>query len=291
MNLWERTQVVYRAWRYRLRTERTERTETLFLLEHLGPGQTALDIGSHKGVYAYWMHKRMVPGGRAIAFEPQPELAAYIDRMKEAFCPDRLTIVNAALSTTAGTRDLSLPTINPRGAATLEKASGGGRALQVSTMVLDEYLDAANARPVHFIKCDVEGHELDVFGGGERTLLEDRPKLFFECQDFRHSEGQTRRVFQFLGRLGYEGFFFDGGKPTPVSRFHRPPRRSSARPRLRGGFLPAERRPQIVERFRCRNTRRALTLPNSGQPCVKSFREPTFLPLTCFCESPILPTS
>ncbi len=216
MNLWERTRVVYRAWRYRLRTERPE---TLFLLEHLRSGQTALDIGSHKGVYAYWMHKRVGPAGRVIAFEPQPELAAYIARMKRAFGFDRLTIVNAALSTTAGTRDLFQPVVNPRGAATLEKVPGGGKTLQVSTIVLDDYLDAAGARPVHFIKCDVEGHELDVFRGGERMLSEDRPKLLFECQDFRHSEGQTRRVFQFLDRLGYEGYFFEGGKPTPVSRF------------------------------------------------------------------------
>lgn len=216
MNLWERCRVVYRAWRYRLRTERPE---TLFLLKHLGPGQTALDIGSHKGVYAYWMHRRVLPGGRVIAFEPQPELAAYVERLKKAFRLHRLTIVNAALSTTAGTRDLFLPLVNPRGAATLEKASGGGRTLQVSTMVLDEYLDANRARPIHFIKCDVEGHELDVFHGGERMLAEDRPKLLFECQDFRHTEGQTRRVFQFLNRLGYDGYFFEGGKPTPVSRF------------------------------------------------------------------------
>ncbi len=189
------------------------------MLKHLCAGQLVLDIGSHKGVYAYWMHKRVVPAGRVIAFEPQPDLAAYIERVKNAFRLNRLTVVNAALSSSVGTKELFQPVVNPRGEATLEKVPGEGKTLLVSTIVLDDYLDAAGARPVHFIKCDVEGHELDVFRGGERMLSEDRPKLLFECQDYRHCEGQTRRVFQFLERLGYEGYFFEGGKPSPVSQF------------------------------------------------------------------------
>ncbi len=216
MNLWEKTRVLYRAWRYRLRTERPE---IRFMLKHLRAGQLALDIGSYKGVHAYWMHRKVVPGGRVIAFEPQRDLAAYVERVKSAFRLDRLTIVNAALSSTAGTKEMFRPVVNPWGEATLEKVPCEGETILVPTIVLDDHLDAAGARPVHFIKCDVEGHELEVFQGGERMLSEDHPILLFECQDYRHCEGQTRRVFQYLEKLGYDGYFFEDGKPTPVSRF------------------------------------------------------------------------
>jgi FkbM family methyltransferase len=221
MNLWERLRVVHRAWRYRLRTEPLE---LAFVLSHLQPGQTALDIGAHKGVFAYWMHRCVGPTGRVVAFEPQPGLAAYIERMKRAFRLDRLTVVQAALSSNAGRKNLFLPREFP-GEATLETirsrnlGPGAGLEIEVDSVTLDDYLERLSARPVHFLKCDVEGHELEVFRGGQRMLREDRPALLFECQDFRHPGGHTRRVFDYLRRLGYEGRFLTEDGQAPVDAF------------------------------------------------------------------------
>ena len=61
---------VFRAWKYRLFTEQQE---IKFLLENLSPGQTAVDIGSYKGAYTYWMSKRIGSTGKVFAFEPQIE--------------------------------------------------------------------------------------------------------------------------------------------------------------------------------------------------------------------------
>jgi len=214
MSLWEKARVVHRAWRYRLRTEPGC---VRFLLGRLKPGQTALDIGSHKGVFAYWMRQRVGPSGRVIAFEPQPELASYVNRMKAAFRLHNLTVVRAALSSTEGTRQLLIPP--QRGCATLEASREEGVRISVEVQCLDACLGRLSARPVLFLKCDVEGHELDVFRGGERMLREDRPLLLFECQDYRHPEGQTRRVFRYLQELGYEGYFFAGFRMGPLSEF------------------------------------------------------------------------
>jgi FkbM family methyltransferase len=206
MNIWDKAHILHRAWRYRLRTERPE---ILFLLNHLGRGQTTLDIGAHKGVYSYWMHRCVGPTGRVIAFEPQSELADYIEQMKAAFGMKELTVVQAGLSSCAGTKELLLPFDHPHGRATLEKGSEEGDSIDVSVVRLDDYLDEARARPVHFLKCDVEGHELEVFRGAPRMLREDRPILLFECQEFRHPEGQTRLVFEYLRQFGYRGYYFD----------------------------------------------------------------------------------
>jgi len=40
-------------------------------------------------------------------------------------------------------------------------------------------------RPIRFIKCDVQDHELRVLQGGERVLQEDRPTLLLECMPNR----------------------------------------------------------------------------------------------------------
>ena len=62
---------ISRAWKYRLIVERQE---ILFMLEHLMPGQNAVDIGAHKGAYTYWISKYTGTNGNVFAFEPQSEL-------------------------------------------------------------------------------------------------------------------------------------------------------------------------------------------------------------------------
>ena len=64
-------QWIFRAWRYRLVIEKHE---IKFMLNHLGPGNTAVDIGAHKGAYTYWMSKYVGEKGKVFSFEPQPRL-------------------------------------------------------------------------------------------------------------------------------------------------------------------------------------------------------------------------
>ena len=70
---------------------------------------------------------------------------------------------------------------------------------------LDDYINENGVGPVSFIKCDVEGHELPVFQGGQEMLRRDLPALLFECHD---SEAESGELFSFLISLGYDGFFF-----------------------------------------------------------------------------------
>jgi len=189
------------------------------MLDCLSPGQTSIDIGANKGAYSYWMSRLVGKAGRVFAFEPQPEFVNYLESLKAVFRFQQLTVVNQALSATSGTSHLFLPAKNPTGEATLTSPGGEGRSIEVKTSILDDVLDRAGGRPVSFIKCDVEGYELEVFKGGSRILAEDRPHLLFECQDYRNGGGQTRRVFSFLTELGYEGFFFNNTERLPISKF------------------------------------------------------------------------
>jgi hypothetical protein len=77
--------------------------------------------------------------------------------------------------------------------------------IEIPVTTLDEYLGEVGRPPVRFIKCDVEGHELEVFRGAEETLRRDGPQLLFECH---HAEAEDGRLFDFLTGLGYDGTFF-----------------------------------------------------------------------------------
>ena len=77
-------------------------------------------------------------------------------------------------------------------------------------VTLDEYLRDNSVRPIAFIKCDVEGHELDVFRGAESMLVEDRPVLLFECEQRHRGARPIDDVFDYLTSLGFVGHFLEG---------------------------------------------------------------------------------
>src|SRR5205085_2832251 len=51
-----------------------------FLRDRMRPGQICLDIGAHIGVYALQIARWTAPGGRVIAFEPNPGTASVLRR-------------------------------------------------------------------------------------------------------------------------------------------------------------------------------------------------------------------
>ncbi len=217
-NVLLRARLLHRAWRYRLRVERPE---ILFMLRHLAPGQTAVDVGAHKGAFTYWMHRAVGTTGRVVAFEPIPELAGYLEQLRQTLGWDNTEVVRTALSNVCGDRSLYIPESGHLGPTTFTQCATDNRtALEVQTETLDRMCHDRSCRPVNFIKCDVEGHELEVFQGAERILREDKPALLFECADFFHEEGQVQRVLPYLQGLGYGGHFFFRGELRPVAEFN-----------------------------------------------------------------------
>lgn len=205
--------LLYRAWRYRLRIDPGE---IHHLLATLRPGQRALDIGAHKGAYSYWMSKAVGSEGEVFAFEPQPELAAYL----AGLALPNLTVENLALSSAAGEGMLNIPGSGPSPGATLETRRGAsGRQMAVRRTTLDSYFAARSGPPVSLIKCDVEGHELAVLQGGAELLARDRPALILECEARHHAGDSIADVFAWLDRLGYRGSFFLRGSRLPLEQF------------------------------------------------------------------------
>lgn len=224
LSLFERLHHLHRAWRYRLRSERDE---LAFMRRCNVAGRTAVDIGAHRGLYSWWMHKAVGPAGRVVAFEPQPEMLGHLGRLKRSFRLDRLTIEASGLSSAPGQMRLVRETghsggarLDPTGAiahrAAAASAAGAIETLEVPVTTLDEYFASRPGPPVAFIKCDVEGHESAVFEGGRGLLERDRPALLVEIHDRRVREGTLMRFFD---GLGYEAFFPHRGRLVPMSEF------------------------------------------------------------------------
>jgi len=217
----QRLSWLYRAWRYRLLVERPG---VQFVLKNLRPGDVAIDIGAHKGAFLYWMQRVVGPSGKVVAFEPQPELAKYLNTVVAASHLPHVTIVNAALSHRSGvmtlTREGELPSPSARLAQEVDRdeAIAGHVSFAVRVETLDKCLSKAD-RPVRLIKCDVEGHELEVFHGARRILEEDRPMLLFECERRHHQGESIEPVFEFLNRIGYSGLYLDRHRTHSLASF------------------------------------------------------------------------
>jgi FkbM family methyltransferase len=200
MRLIERLFAMHRIWRYRLMQDRHE---LALVRKQVSPGQSVLDVGANYGAYTYWLAKAVGPSGSVYAFEPQPELAQYIEDSAEDFRLSNVRVINKALSFETGEAELFRPDRHPLGGATLEELPGySGTYMTVLRQRLDDFVAQAPElrRPIRFIKCDVQDHELRVLQGGERVVQEDRPTLLLECMPYRWDD-----LSGYLDSIGYLG--------------------------------------------------------------------------------------
>jgi FkbM family methyltransferase len=205
--MFEDVHFLARCLRYRFRTER-QQLKALLRLDLAGA--TVLDIGANKGIYSYWLSRSVGPGGRVLAFEPQPEMADYIQRRHLR----NVEVINVALSDRTGSASLSRKRAGD-GSASLGRRIGA--AIDVTLARLDDFGPIQNLK---FIKCDVEGHELSVFRGGERLLRSARPILQFES-----TPDEIEPIQAFLKDLGYSGVMFGDDGCLAVEDIKRVPHR------------------------------------------------------------------
>ncbi|MEC9415427.1 MAG: FkbM family methyltransferase [Pseudomonadota bacterium] len=195
--------MIFRCWRYRFKSE----VASIRYVRSLVPENTTmLDIGANRGIYSIYMSRAAGKKGKVIAFEAQPELGEYLYAVKESFSLNNLEIVSTALSSESRTMTLRRKSVGS-GSASLDFYGDDKNldSLDVPVITLDNFLESRNDKSISFIKCDVEGHEANVFYGAEMTLKKYMPTLLFECH---RSEEEKGDLFSFLSELGYTGFFY-----------------------------------------------------------------------------------
>lgn len=171
-----------------------DRRELALVREHLRGGDF-VDVGAHVGLYAITAARST--GGRVLAFEPNPVARAQLaDNV--ALNGVRVTVSGSAVGARPGSALLHVPASYDPSFSSLEgDRFAEGEPVRVEVTTVDAEVDRLGLQPT-VVKVDVEGGELDVVAGMERTLREHRPVLLVEV-----SERSARE----LARLeGYSGF-------------------------------------------------------------------------------------
>lgn len=151
---------------YHEMTAGTYESGTVRVLEDLiKPGMVVVDVGAHIGFFTLLAAKKVGPAGKVYAFEPNPlSYALLVDNIALNGYQNAVA-VQKALSNRTGSaalflnqRDSMVSSLYQTKPVTLSK-------VRVQTVTLDAFLDEKGWPPVHVVKMDVEGSELDVLQG------------------------------------------------------------------------------------------------------------------------------
>lgn len=183
----------------------TERPLLRWLAGHVGPRQTWIDVGAHYGYTALALCDLVGPHGRVYAFEPVLSTAGYLSSTRHLNDLEQLTIAPFGLAACAELQPLDVPLV--RGMA--EHRGGTGtlatdRMLQVAFDQVWPSLARGDPK-IHGVKIDVQGMEVEVLLGMQRSLMASRPVLVVEV----HAGVDRPLLRHVLSTLGYR-------EPEPI---------------------------------------------------------------------------
>jgi FkbM family methyltransferase len=198
-----------------LRAAREEDQADLpFLKRVVGRGDCVVDAGASIGIYTKFLSALVGPEGLVYSVEPVPETFDVLVSNVRHLGLANVRPLCYALSDSDGEVEMEVPRWRHGGEnfyeARVAPASGGSglRRLRVASRRLDSLLAE---RPLAFVKCDVEGHELACLKGAARTVERWRPVWLLEVWGDPDAAGSLAgQVFAAMEGLGYTAHCYDG---------------------------------------------------------------------------------
>ncbi len=169
------------------------------LQRYLRPGMTFYDLGANIGFFSLLAARLVEEGGRVIAFEADPEIVERLREHVERNTFRCVTVAEKAVWSEA--TNVFFERVDP--ATSPDRGLGhvvsiaSANTIEIETVTLDDF--ARTSPAPDFIKCDVEGAEVEVFRGAQRLLAEKHPGILCEI----HSEANRRTLLADLKRFGY----------------------------------------------------------------------------------------
>jgi FkbM family methyltransferase len=169
------------------------------LQKHLRPGMTVYDLGANIGFFSLLAARLVGHDGHVTAFEADPEIAA---RLREHVSRNELSWVaveeKAIWSESCTVLFARTDTaISPDRGLGHVVSTVGTNTISIDAVSLDDY---SRTYPLpDFLKCDVEGAEVEVFRGAQRLLAKKRPIILCEM----HSRENRRILIDEFSGSGY----------------------------------------------------------------------------------------
>jgi FkbM family methyltransferase len=193
-------------------------SEMLGLAELVGPGSVCVDVGAAAGLYTAMLAQLTGPSGQVLSIEPLSFAHPMWARVLGVKTAGNVRWYSLAVSSEPGHGVMSVPKNRGGGKVTgrsfLDSNTTGQGSnaefagqieVDIEIQTLDGLCASAGLTRLDFIKIDVEGAELRVLEGGQRTIETYRPALLVEIED-RHAERFRSSAADVVGWLTGRGY-------------------------------------------------------------------------------------
>ncbi len=183
--------------------EEEEAIEEYFRWYRPRPGDLVFDIGAHCGVSTYHLAKLVGPEGRVVAFEPDPENFAILQRNLKRHRLENVTAENIAIAGQSGRLAFNAEGTIGSSLSSLLLRESVGSTVQVDAITLADAFSRWG-RPA-FCKVDIEGAEVETFRAAEALLHQGGTHFAVDTNHPRADGSMTdRAVEEIFLRSGYE---------------------------------------------------------------------------------------
>src|SRR5260370_8419602 len=146
-----------------------------FLRQRVKPGSLCFDVGANVGVYVIQFAQWSSPGGRIVAFEPNPSACSILEKHVEINeLSERVQIGRASIGETGGEQILYAAEADGMSRLGEPNKALEGRVdeITVPVLTLDEYCGSEGLQP-DWLLIDIEGFEIAALAGA-RQLIQSR---------------------------------------------------------------------------------------------------------------------
>lgn len=156
--------------------------ELNMLGQFVHPGDTVLDVGAFIGTHTRAFSQMVGAQGIVHAFEPNKQVCCELLKNAQLASHSNIKTYQIALGRCKQSRFLLQDDLLTNlGTSQLTEDNRSADAATVDVQPLDNL----NFSGIDFIKADIEGMELDLLGGGIRTICQYKPVIFLEANSLQ----------------------------------------------------------------------------------------------------------
>ena len=181
-------------------------------------GDVVVDLGAHVGACTKFLSDLVGEKGTVYSVEPFPLNFEILQLNVHKLGMSNVRLLNCAVSQESGKFTMEVPTFAEFGESFYDArlipagATSSLRHAAVDVETVDSLL-ADRPRAISFIKCDVEGQELQTLRGARRVIETDLPMLMLEVSLM--GQNTHEEVRELLARYSYREFCFEQRKLRP----------------------------------------------------------------------------
>jgi len=193
-----------------------DRWDIYHIKRFLRKGAVICDVGANFGYFSVTLAAFLERDCRVFAFEPNPLTRTRLERnITLNSLTETITVVPTALSDMGGRSRLTTRKGNS-GAAYINNAG----EVEIELTTLDDFVARNRLSRLDFVKIDVEGLEVSVLRGGERSLIAHKPVLLVELmpQQLRRAGSSPSELVSHLRRLGYSVYVHKRDVLVPLKK-------------------------------------------------------------------------